>query len=109
VPPLLTQVDTTALDEKVRSFSWAVILVGVAPIAEAESAKAWVYSGIEILSELPSFCGVYATDLGPTDSRDAALVQAAFGAEKLEKLRELKRQQDPHNLLRFACPLLTNE
>ncbi|KAK4160291.1 adenine phosphoribosyltransferase [Cladorrhinum sp. PSN259] len=91
-----------------RDWDFACVITGVWPREQdgteiSRSAIQWVYKVVEDLLPL-SFCvGVYGADLGP-DPRDAPLATRAFGLN-LPRLCRLKLALDPHNVLRYACPI----
>ncbi|KAB5571995.1 phosphoribosyl transferase domain protein [Coniochaeta sp. 2T2.1] len=89
-----------------RDWDYACVITGVwardqddTPTCRA--AVEWVYDIVGDL--LPLSQGVYGADLGP-DPRDAPLAAKAFGPNR-PRLARLKQMMDPHNILRYACPL----
>jgi hypothetical protein len=97
-------VETTA--SGCRDWTFACVITGVWPREEdggegARSAVDWVYDATEHL--LPFSNGVYGADLGP-DSQDSKLAHHTFGLHS-ERLVRLKNLMDPHNILRYTCPL----
>ncbi|KAK4231870.1 hypothetical protein QBC38DRAFT_406514 [Podospora fimiseda] len=94
-----------------RDWEFACVITGVWPRDQdgthiARSTVEWVYrTAMEALREYNgSVCdGIYGADLGP-DPRDALLAAKAFG-HNLSKLGCLKMSMDPHNVLRYSCPL----
>ncbi|KAK4104070.1 hypothetical protein N658DRAFT_443870 [Parathielavia hyrcaniae] len=89
-----------------RDWDFACTIAGVWPRSQerleiAQTTVDWVYKVAEEL--LPLSSGAYSADLGP-DPRDAALAARAFGSN-LSRLARLKREADPRNVLRYACPL----
>ncbi|KAM0546210.1 hypothetical protein ACHAPJ_010995 [Fusarium lateritium] len=89
-------------------WDFACVVTGVWPRDQdgtqlAHDIVTWVYKIVGDL--LPMSLGVYSADLGP-DPRDAVLATKAFGLNH-RRLASLKRRLDPHNVLAYACPLLT--
>ncbi|KAK5655343.1 hypothetical protein OQA88_5910 [Cercophora sp. LCS_1] len=89
-----------------RRWDFACVVTGVWPRGEdgtdtARATRQWVYETIGAL--LPLSVGVYGADLGP-DPRDLVLSTKAFGPNR-PRLARLKQTFDPHNIMRYACPL----
>ncbi|KAB5572477.1 phosphoribosyl transferase domain protein [Coniochaeta sp. 2T2.1] len=89
-----------------RDWDYASVVTGVWPrdqddMPTCRTVVKWVY---DIVTELLSLSqGVYGADIGP-DPRDAPLAAKAFGPNR-PRLARLKQTMDPHNVLRYACPL----
>ncbi|KAK3997993.1 hypothetical protein QBC44DRAFT_314749 [Cladorrhinum sp. PSN332] len=93
-----------------RDWEFACVITGVWPRHQdgthvSRSAIEWVYKTVEALLQHNSSArgGIYGADLGP-DPRDALLAARAFG-QNLTRLVRLKLTMDPHNVLRYTCPL----
>ncbi|KAK4466053.1 hypothetical protein QBC42DRAFT_259901 [Cladorrhinum samala] len=91
-----------------RDWDFACVITGVWPRDQDGTAIArdcidWVYRAVDAVLPLTFCAGVYGADLGP-DPRDIPLAAKAFGPN-LPRLARLKRTFDPHNVLRYACPL----
>ncbi|KAF4962448.1 hypothetical protein FSARC_9477 [Fusarium sarcochroum] len=91
-----------------REWDFACVVTGVWPRDQDDTTIAhdtvnWVYKIVGNL--LPKSLGVYSADLGP-NSRDAMLATKAFGPNR-RRLASIKHRLDPHNVLAYACPLLT--
>lgn len=89
-----------------RDWKFACVVTGIWPREKDQSQLAyevvrWVYKAVQDI--LPLSCGVYSADLGP-DPRDQVLADRAFGPNRT-RLAHLKRELDPCNILRYACPL----
>ncbi|TQW08302.1 phosphoribosyl transferase domain protein [Cordyceps javanica] len=88
-----------------RDWTFACVITGVwyrdqDASASERAAVNWVYDVANKL--LPLSTGAYGADLGP-DPRDEPLAAQAFGQNRY-RLAYLKRRQDPHSVLSYACP-----
>lgn len=91
-----------------RDWNFACVLTGIWNRNEDQTgisrvAEEWIYQVVE--SFLPLSSGFYAADLG-LDPRDALLAAHAFGPNQ-ERLLDLEKTWDPHNILPYSCPFIT--
>ena len=88
-----------------RDWEFGAVVTGqwdVDDSGEAGRVRDWVHETCKRLLCQPAMgVGMYAADLGPDD---AAYALHAFG-DHAGRLYSLKRKLDPHEVLRFACPL----
>eukprot|EP00566_Odontella_aurita_P002632 CAMPEP_0113529340 /NCGR_PEP_ID=MMETSP0015_2-20120614/2340_1 /TAXON_ID=2838 /ORGANISM="Odontella" /LENGTH=956 /DNA_ID=CAMNT_0000427961 /DNA_START=356 /DNA_END=3223 /DNA_ORIENTATION=- /assembly_acc=CAM_ASM_000160 len=89
-----------------RKWSFAAVITGRWPDSnEGTEVAVTTWLNRTTARLLPHSIGVYGSDLGPSDQN---LALFAFGENSL-RLAEMKRKQDPLNVLRCGCPLLGDE
>ncbi len=82
-----------------RSPRFAVFMIGICPVPEMFAAERdWVRSMADALRPLSIDDGVYVNGVTDFDANNP--VQAAYGAEKYDRLVEIKTKYDPHNVFR---------
>jgi FAD/FMN-containing dehydrogenase len=88
-----------------RAAGHAVNLTGVTETGDGfDAEREWVRSGWGALE--PHFVSVYVNHLMDAGDGGEAGLRRAYGGSRYERLREVKRRYDPHNLFRLNQNIL---